>query len=339
MSLSVSRPVSVIAIISAYNEADIIAQVVEDLISQEVSVYLLDDGSSDDTIAQVEPFLGRGVVAIERFSMPGPPPHEFALEPILRRKSQLAQELEADWFVHHDADEFRETPWPGVTLRAGIQFVHDAGYNAIDFTCLEFDGNVDSVEPTGDVKSAFRQYARAAAFNHAQIRCWRRGDQMVDLSSSGGHDATFPNRQVFPIRFLLRHYPIRGQSHLRRKVMSERNYAESERAKGWHIQYAGWTEDGGAPSRPVTSPYRPEQVRLEQMLRHRMVEDLESKIARLSSEVGELNDTLSAVRSRCEDLQLIVDHRGQLLDTICQSRSWRWSSPARTIGGWFRSRR
>ena len=59
--------VSVIALVSAYNEADIIAQVVDDLVSQQISVYLLDDGSTDDTIARVEPFVGRGVIAIDRF--------------------------------------------------------------------------------------------------------------------------------------------------------------------------------------------------------------------------------------------------------------------------------
>ena len=55
----------VTAIVAAYNEADIIGQVVGDLVAQGVTVYLLDDGSTDGTAAAVEPYLGRGVLAIE----------------------------------------------------------------------------------------------------------------------------------------------------------------------------------------------------------------------------------------------------------------------------------
>ena len=62
-----SSPFSVVAIVAAYNEADVIGPVVGDLIAQGIEVYFLDDGSTDGTVAAVEPFLGRGVRAIERF--------------------------------------------------------------------------------------------------------------------------------------------------------------------------------------------------------------------------------------------------------------------------------
>ena len=330
-----SAPVSVTAIISTYNEADIIGQVVEDLIRQEVSVYLLDDGSSDDTIREVEPFVGRGVIGIERFSMPNGngAPHQFVWEPILRRKSQLAQQLAADWFIHHDADEFRESPWMGVSLRTGIQWVHDAGYNAIDFTCLEFDGDVETPSTVCDVKAAFPRYRRAADYNRVQIRCWRRGDHPVDLSSSGGHDAMFPARRVFPIRFILRHYPIRGRAHLLRKVLTERNYAPQERARGWHIHYEQRALDGRAatPSED-TFIYDAERVRLEQMMHPRSLEDAERRLEKLQAQVVEL-------QREGRQLQAIVQERDRLIDDLYQSRSWRWSAPARWIGEWLGSRR
>ena len=56
----------VIALIATYNEEDIIGQVVEDLIRQGVEVYLVDDGSTDDTVARVEPWQGRGAVVESR---------------------------------------------------------------------------------------------------------------------------------------------------------------------------------------------------------------------------------------------------------------------------------
>src|SRR3954454_4533831 len=109
---------SAIAIVAAYNEADIIGQVVGDLISQGIRAYLLDDGSTDGTVAEVEPYLGRGVVAIERLRPPTEDDRDrmFAWKDILLRKTELARELDADWFIHHDADEFRESPWADANL-------------------------------------------------------------------------------------------------------------------------------------------------------------------------------------------------------------------------------
>src|SRR3954462_9064398 len=97
-----SSPFSVVAIVAAYNEADIIGPVVSDLIAQGVDVYFLDDGSTDGTVGAVEPFLGRGVLAIESLEpMAG---GAFDWERILRRKTELAATIEASWFIHHDAD-------------------------------------------------------------------------------------------------------------------------------------------------------------------------------------------------------------------------------------------
>ena len=66
-SSAVSADFSVVAIIAAYNEADIIDQVVADLIAQGAQVYLIDDSSTDDTVAKVEPFVGRGVIGMKIF--------------------------------------------------------------------------------------------------------------------------------------------------------------------------------------------------------------------------------------------------------------------------------
>src|SRR5262245_21731868 len=124
---------TVTAIIATYNEADVIGQVVADLVRQRVQVYLLDDGSTDGTVAQVEPWVGRGVVGIER----RPPAATSSWAAILRRKEELARELEANWFLHQDADELRESPWEGVALRDAIRRVDRLGYDAIDFEVLD----------------------------------------------------------------------------------------------------------------------------------------------------------------------------------------------------------
>ena len=50
MARRMAADFSVVAIVAAYNEADIIGHVVGALIDQGVNVYFLDDGSTDDTV-------------------------------------------------------------------------------------------------------------------------------------------------------------------------------------------------------------------------------------------------------------------------------------------------
>ncbi|MBI3490877.1 MAG: glycosyltransferase family 2 protein [Acidobacteria bacterium] len=277
-----SSDFSVVAIIAAYNEADIIAHVVSDLVNQGIHVYFLDDGSTDCTVVAVEPYLGRGVLAIERLANPGTrdATHGFEWERILLRKTQLARELDADWFIHHDADEFRESPWSGLSLHDAIRRVDALGYNAIDFAGLDFWPVHDGFRDGDDVRHAFTLYAEPALYDRLQIRCWKKTADL-DLASSGGHEARFAGRKVFPLRFILRHYPIRGQAHGERKVFHERRsrFSEQERDRGWHVQYDDVHEGTSFIRDPSTlTPYDPDAVRLALTLRHRGVETLEESL-------------------------------------------------------------
>jgi hypothetical protein len=294
---------SVIALISAYNEADIIETVVSDLITQGVQVYFMDDGSSDGTAAAVERHLGRGVVGIERLSKDAASPR-FEWERILRRKAELASSLEGSWFIHHDADEFRESPWAHLSLKDAIQHVDALGYNAIDFAGLEFwpvDGRFRAGD---DVREAFTFYSELAPYDRVQIRCWKKTKEPVDLASSGGHGVQFPGRKVFPVRFILRHYPIRGQAHGERKVFEERQnrFVDDERARGWHVQYDG-LRSGTSFIREATtlSSYDPDAVRLSLALNPRYPEELETAICAARSELAA---ALAGLAARSRDLDV-----------------------------------
>jgi hypothetical protein len=227
----------VVAIVSVFNEADILQESLEHLFAHEVEAYVIDNGSNDGSRDVADKLIGHGVVAAETFQ---PTDREFRWKDILNRKSAVAASLDADWFIHHDADEFRDSPWPGLTLADAIAAVDEAGYNAIDFALLNFWPITDWPSPElGQVQRTLTHFGRGEPFNERQIRCWKRQLEPVDLASSGGHEARFPNRNVFPIRFVLRHYPIRSVEHGRRKVFEERlpRFSAEERAIGWHVQY------------------------------------------------------------------------------------------------------
>lgn len=297
----------VVAIVAAYNEADIIEHVVSDLIHQGVCVYFLDDGSTDRTVAVVERFLGKGVLAIERLAdtFTDAAPAGFEWERILLRKAQLATEIDARWFIHHDADEFRESPWSHLSLHDAIRRVDALGFNAIDFAGLDFQP-VDEGFRAGDVRDALTFYSEPAPYDRLQIRCWKKTDGL-DLASSAGHDARFPGRKVFPVRFILRHYPIRGQAHGERKVFEERRnrFLARERDRGWHVQYDQMREGASFIRDPsALTPYDPDAVRLALTLRHRGVEALEASLGELQSladrhreELRQCHEELSRTRA------------------------------------------
>jgi len=301
----------VVAIVAAYNEADVIRHVVGDLIEQGVDVYVLDDGSTDDSAAAIELYVDRGVIRIERLPLAGD--GRFDWTRILARKEALARELEADWFVHHDADEFRESPWSGVPLGDAIRRVDALGYNAVDFLSLDFWPTHDRFRAGEDVRTAFTAYAERGPFDRLQVRCWKKTDAPVDLTSSGGHDAQFSGRRVFPIRFISRHYPIRSQAHGERKVFAERRgrYVEEERARGWHVQYDDVREGASFIRDPATlTPYDPDAVRLSLTLRHRGVESLEAS----------LSDALAAADAHRRELDRHLDEVARLHDEQARYR-------------------
>jgi glycosyltransferase involved in cell wall biosynthesis len=327
----VTRP-AVVAIIAAYNEADIIGHVVRDLVEQGIAVWFIDHASTDGTVAAVEPWLGRGVLHIERFPADGSTSAgRFSLASLLRRKEALATELDADWFINGDADEFRESPWARVTLREGIERVDAAGYNAIDFALFDFRPVDDGFRPGDDVREALRYYEPGQSCDRVQIRCWKKPDGPVDLASSGGHDVAFPGRKVFPIRFVLRHYPIRSQAHGERKVFVERRprFVPEERDLGWHVQYDRFREGASFLGDPSTlAAWDPEAVRIELSLRHRGVEALEAEQAELRRA---FEQERTERREQIEHLRTSLEAVRREMGTIYASRSWRWTAPLRAV--------
>lgn len=230
----------VVAIMAVYNEADVIVPSLQKLINQGVLVYMIDNWSTDGTYKLASSLLGRGVIGIERFPVSGPSPY-YEWERLLRRKEELACELDADWFIHVDSDEVHESPWPSLTLREAIFKVDRSGYNAIDYTALEFWPTDDNFLPGSDFETYFRYWDFGRRPGHFKlIRAWKNMGKPFSLAESGGHEAVFEGRRVYPFKFLLKHYPIRGQAHGEQKVFRERKprYSSEEEARGWHTHYS-----------------------------------------------------------------------------------------------------
>jgi glycosyltransferase involved in cell wall biosynthesis len=228
----------VVAIVPTYNEADIIAAVLEDLIREGLDVYVLDNWSTDGTERLAARFFGRGLLGIERIPKGGPQ-SQYELRRSMERIAELSDSLQADWIVVNDADEVRRSPWPGVTLRDAIFTVDRRGFNAIDYTTLIFEPTDDGF-PHGGRLDYFQHFRFGSQpWHFLRINTWKPLGHTMNLADSGGHEVRFEGRRVFPYKFLLKHYPIRSQRHGERKVHLERlpRWSNEERALGWHVHY------------------------------------------------------------------------------------------------------
>jgi glycosyltransferase involved in cell wall biosynthesis len=225
--------VRVVALLATYNEERFITGCLEHLIGQGAEVYLIDNCSTDRTVEIAERYLGRGLIDIETF-----PRTEgvYKWRSILERKEQLASTLEADWFMHADADEVRLPPRSARTLAQALAEVEAQGYNAVNF--LEFTFVPTREAPDHDHPhfwQTMRWYYPFLPWFPHRLNAWKRQPERVELAPSGGHGVRFPGLRMYPESFKMRHYLFLSVPHAIRKYV-ERSYDPEEVHNGWH----GW---------------------------------------------------------------------------------------------------
>ena len=222
----------IVAILATFNEERFIAGCLEHLFSQGVEVYLIDNCSTDQTVAIAERYLGRGLIGIETF------PHDgmYHWRPILERKEQLAATLDADWFIHVDADEIHLPARPAYTLAQAFAEAEAQSYNAVnfmEFTFVPVKESPDHDHP--DFQKTMRWYYPFMPISPHLVRAWKRQPVQVELAWSGGHRIRFPGLRIYSEAFRMRHYLFLSVPHAIRKYV-ERRYDPAEIASGWH----GW---------------------------------------------------------------------------------------------------
>jgi hypothetical protein len=227
-----TRSFRVAAIVHAYNEVDILEEVVRHLVEQGLEVHLFDNWSNDGSWELAQQLAQQGMLAhLDR--IPAQPTTTYEWLSQLRHKAQYAATLKADWILHTDADEFRFGPWPEVRLLDALNFVDALGYNAVDFSHLLFSF-VQGQEQTQPPYLEHLRYFRPDQI--LKLNAWKNQNQPVDLVTTGGHECKFPGRRVFPIRFLLRHYSLRNLAQARKKMIYDRlpRLKREELALGMH---------------------------------------------------------------------------------------------------------
>jgi hypothetical protein len=242
---SVPGSFRVAAIIAVYNEVDIIPYVLDHLFSQEVEVYVMDNWSTDGTFELVEMEFGDQLLGLEKFPL-GAPSSTFDLRELLLRKEKLASSLNASWIIHQDADEFRYSPFPNLSLRCGLYIVDQSGYSAVNHTVIEFPPTGEAAQLSGSPETHLTRFRFGLQPSDlVQVKAWKKTGVPIRLADSAGHQVEFDGREIYPYNFLLKHYPIRSQVQGLRKVFSERlpRYSLPGKERGWHVHYTKLNEN------------------------------------------------------------------------------------------------
>ena len=219
--------VRAVAIICARNEELRIRSALAGLIGEGLEVVLIDHDSTDGTVAIGREFLGRGLLGIERLPWRG----RFSLVEQLEAKSQVIDQLDHDWIVHVDADEWLSAPEEGQTLLDGLSAADSAGYNCVNFSEFVFIPKPGEDASLVDYPRALTRYYFYEPENPFLLRAWKNGAGLENRQHAG-HRLSGPARP-YPRDFPMRHYICLSQAHAEEKYLTRR-FDDSEVARGWH---------------------------------------------------------------------------------------------------------
>ncbi len=238
-----------LAIVPLYNDGDIAPDIFEHLLWQGCAVHVVDNWSVDGGFEWCADLAKRNPdFTLERWPESGPLPI-YDWTGILKRIEEIGMANQGRWIILHDADEIRRPPSADGsidgdrtrTLAEMLRIVASHGYNAVHYRVVTFKP-VDNGY-TGDPEHYFQHYSLDGIDSLLpHIKAWIQGPERVDLHTHGGHQAMFSGRKVFPVPFVLKHYPIRTQEQGERKLFRDRlpRYPEAEKRLRWHEQYAGF---------------------------------------------------------------------------------------------------
>jgi glycosyltransferase involved in cell wall biosynthesis len=225
----------VVAVIPVLNEIDILPSTIAHLTRNGVESVVVDNWSSDGSFEWATSQTGKGVIEVLRYPEDGPSP-TFDWWELLRRIPQIARQSAASWTIFNDADELRDAPWPGMSLRDALWHVDGSGFNCVNLTLINFDLTVPYI--SSNATDELRHFTAGSAADMTQTKMWRSSDSAVDIHSSGGHTIKMDGRRVFPYNFLQRHYPYRNESQLREKVrLRVERRPPRERMMNWGYHY------------------------------------------------------------------------------------------------------
>lgn len=197
-----------------FNDEDIVEEVIENLLSQEIELVVLDNGSTDKTFQICEKFLSKGILKLEKYKS-----KVFRWNIILKKLYDMAIFESPDWVLRNDSDEFLETGIKNFSLKEAIFQADLDGYNIIQFDRFDFFMTDKDITSAESVKEKFPFYSYHGDFLY---RAWKFVPGISPTGMRlGGHCPIFSPGEVYkiyPKKFILRHYNLRSKDQALKKI-------------------------------------------------------------------------------------------------------------------------
>jgi hypothetical protein len=217
--------VRLLGVLLCYNDADILEYAIEDLLESDHDIIVWGHGSNDATAEVLDKF---GKYFIERDFIP----RSYDFYKLYQRMSKrlISEYIDKyDWISWPDQDEFLEGLDRKKTYRAYVEDVWHGGYDWIQFNNFNYWHTADDdtliASPIDRIKhySIFPDCA-------PRIRSWRASKTNIRKFNHNAIDGL-----KYPFHFNLRHYPMRTNEQMMRRILSDRSNIQK---KGSNFHYA-----------------------------------------------------------------------------------------------------
>jgi hypothetical protein len=229
------RAVRAVAIVAVRNELPHIDGLVRHLVLEGLDVVVIDHESSDGSFERAQRWVNRGVLRVDRRRFDG----VFDLGAQLQWKQDVISELDHDWVMHVDGDEWPHARRPHERLTDLFARADAAGDTAVNFEEFVFVPDVE-LHAGHDPREVFCSYYYFAPVDCRLMRAWRR-DARLTNRESGGHTLMGGDVRVHSEDAVLRHYPVLSSDHASQKY-SGRRFSREDLALRWHTDRMGLTE-------------------------------------------------------------------------------------------------
>ena len=237
-----------LGVLLCYNDADVLAPVVEHLVRNRHDLVVWNHGSEDETDEVARSYLGRGVIDYQELDRDEVP---FAgLYGECGRYLVQTYGRRYDWLSWPDQDEILEGPDLSRPYHEQVTELMAAGHDWIEFDNFVF---WFTAEDDGAVQDPVERIRRYNLYHSAspRIRAWR----MSCTNERRLGNANPPLGRKSPVNFPLRHYPMRSLAQARRRAEHDRNQPGfQEGDKNWH--YERFRDDEDALRVPVERLHR-----------------------------------------------------------------------------------
>jgi glycosyltransferase involved in cell wall biosynthesis len=233
-----------LGVLLCYNDGDLVDEAVRYLLEQGHDLVVWDHGSTDETPAvlrSLKPEL------MELTTVPRSVDF-YRLYPAMS-EHLLADYVEHyDWVSWPDQDEFLEGPDRSRPYRAWLNEVVLSPYDWIQFNNYNFWWTPDDDEKADRVSGRVRHYSLFADCA-PRIRSWR-----ASATNLREFNHNPPRGERYPRLFNLRHYPMRSEAQMRRRLEVDRAGLRRGGSNYHYDNMSSW------PERLVI---RPEQLHLD----------------------------------------------------------------------------